>query len=59
MPQVTHLQAISAFKTVFYISGSLIFAIVQWLSFVAMSVRAFVFYLPWLNDFGAAEALGR
>jgi hypothetical protein len=31
----------------------------EWLFFVAMSVRAFVLYLPLLDNFDAAEALGR
>lgn len=31
----------------------------EWFFFVAMGVRAFVFHLPLLDNFDAAEALGR
>jgi hypothetical protein len=41
-----------------HITDSPAFAEVEWLVFVAVNVRAFVFNLPRLNHFDASEALG-
>ena len=41
-----------------YIIGSPAFTRVEWLVFVAMNVRAFVFDLPRLDHSDASEALG-
>ena len=48
----------SALKNKDYIISSPAFTEVEWLVFVTMNVRAFVFDLPRLDHFDASEALG-
>ena len=48
----------STLKNKDHITSSPAFTEVEWLVFVAMNVRAFVFYLPRLDHFDASEALG-